>query len=118
MNEFQIKSNKTFEKENNININKAKRNFEEINNQNEYLTNVRKENLLKQKEEDKQYSKAYTKMLDDLEEKRKNQIKAKNENIKNYTTEEFYSKFIDINEISKKHLQNINEKTLNFEDKK
>lgn len=118
MNEFQLKSNRTFEQEKNNYADQAKTNYEEINFQNENKSNKRKENLLKQKDEDKQYCEAYTKMLDDLEEKRKNHTKAINEKIKNYTTQEFYSKFIDINDISKKHLQDVHEKTLNFEDKK
>ncbi len=90
---------------------------ESINKNNELINNI-KESLIFTKNEDKKFMEEYSKALDEQELKRKLEYESIKRKVKNFTSQEFYSKFININDLMKRDLQIKNEKFMDEDNKK
>jgi len=82
--------------------------------ENKLIEENHKKLILKEKEEDKEYMLSYSKMLNEEEEKRKLEKQFILNKVKSFTSESFYSKFIDINELNKRNMQNKIQNNLSF----
>jgi len=104
----------------NENINKRKqirKSSQENEEENKQIEKNHKNFLLKEKEDDKKYMEEYSKKLREDEKKRQKEKKTNLSKIKSFTSHDFYSKFLDINDLKKKDMQIKNENNLNFSEK-
>lgn len=105
----------------NENIDKRKRirkSSQENEEENKQIEKNHKNFLLKEKEDDKKYMEEYSKKLREDEKKRQKEKKTNLSKIKCFTSHDFYSKFLDINDLKKKDMQIKNENNLSFSEKK
>lgn len=112
--DYQKNSNREIANENLKKLKQKRKLSQDFEEENKHIQENHKNSILKEKEEDKNYMQEYSKKLKEDEEKRlfeKHSILSK---LKSFTSQEFYSKFIDINDLMKKEIQIKNENDLDF----